>query len=148
MDSGHHGDSWTNKPAMHDDRVSPLSDHKIMLIRPQQALLLASNNTTFLIFNNIFKTLVIQASLSDIYQDKEEDPYFFFLCHIFARPSYLTHCRSLKLALLHRIKERKTPSLSAQATFAPFSLKVAWSGKSLIGALDGGPLMSHVKLNK
>ena len=25
--SGHHGDSWTNKPAMRDDRVSPLSDH-------------------------------------------------------------------------------------------------------------------------
>ena len=25
--SGHHGDSWTNKPAKHDDRVSPLSPH-------------------------------------------------------------------------------------------------------------------------
>ena len=37
-----------------------------------------------------------------------------------------------KLAFLHRVKERKTPSLSAQASFAPFSLKVAWSGKSLI----------------
>ena len=49
-------------------------------------------------------------------------------------PSYLTHCRGSKLALLHRVKERKTPSLSAQASFAPFSLKVAWSGKSLIWA--------------
>ena len=41
--------------------------------------------------------------------------------------------RYSKLAFLHRVKERKTPSLSAQASFAPFFLKVAWSGKSLIG---------------
>ena len=47
-------------------------------------------------------------------------------------PSYWTRCRGSKLALLHRVKERKTPSLSAHASFAPFSLKVAWSGKSLI----------------
>ena len=40
--------------------------------------------------------------------------------------------RYSKLAFLHRVKERKTPSLSAQASFTPFSLKVAWSGKSLI----------------
>ena len=40
--------------------------------------------------------------------------------------------RYSKLAFLHRVKERKPPSLSAQASFAPFSLKVAWSGKSLI----------------
>ena len=40
--------------------------------------------------------------------------------------------RYSKLAFLHRLKERKTPSSSAQASFAPFSLKVAWSGKSLI----------------
>ena len=38
--------------------------------------------------------------------------------------------RYSKLAFLHRVKERKTPSLSARASFAPFSLKVAWSGKS------------------
>ena len=44
--------------------------------------------------------------------------------------------RYSKLAFLHRVKERKTPSLSAQASFAPFSLKVAWSGKSLIPTLD------------
>ena len=41
--------------------------------------------------------------------------------------------RYSKLDFLHKVKERKTPSLSAQASFAPFSLKVAWSGKSLIG---------------
>ena len=29
------------------------------------------------------------------------------------------------MALLHTVKERKTSSLSAQASFAPFSLKVA-----------------------
>ena len=40
--------------------------------------------------------------------------------------------RYSNLAFLHRVKERKTPSLSAQASFSPFSLKVAWSGKSLI----------------
>ena len=39
--------------------------------------------------------------------------------------------RYSKLAFLHTVKERKTPSLSAQASFAPFSLKVEWSGKSL-----------------
>ena len=42
--------------------------------------------------------------------------------------------RYSKLAFLNRLKERKTLSLSAQASFAPFSLKVAWSGKSLIKA--------------
>ena len=45
--------------------------------------------------------------------------------------------RYSKLAFLHRVKERKTPSLSAQASFAPFSLKVAWSGKSLVLAAWG-----------
>ena len=44
--------------------------------------------------------------------------------------------RYSKLAFLHRVKERKTPSLSAQASFALFSLKVAWSGKSLISKLE------------
>ena len=39
--------------------------------------------------------------------------------------------RYSKLAFLQRVKERKTPSLSAQASFAHISLKVAWSGKSL-----------------
>ena len=46
--------------------------------------------------------------------------------------------RYSKLAFLHRVKEGQTPRLSAQASFALFSLKVAWSGKPLIGALDGG----------
>ena len=40
--------------------------------------------------------------------------------------------RYSKLAFLHRVKERKTPSLSSQASFAPSSLKLAWSGKSFI----------------
>ena len=40
--------------------------------------------------------------------------------------------RYSKLVFLHRVKERKTPSLSAQASFAPLSLKGAWSGESLI----------------
>ena len=46
--------------------------------------------------------------------------------------------RYSKLAFLHRLKERKTSSLSPQASFAPFFLKVAWSGKSLIEDSDGG----------
>ena len=49
----------------------------------------------------------------------------------------MTCCRGPKLTLLHRVKERKTPSLSAQASVAPFSLKVAWSGKSLIQTNSG-----------
>ena len=36
------------------------------------------------------------------------------------------------LAKLHRGKERQPPSLSNQARFARFTLKVAWSGISLI----------------
>ena len=107
-----------------------------MLIRHQQALLaLARNNSKLLIFNNIFKIYGIQASLSDLYQEKEDNPYSFVLFHIIARPSYLTRCRGSKLALLHRVKERKTPSLSTQAIFAPFFLKVALSGKSLIATI-------------
>ena len=93
-----------------------------MLIRPQQALQLARNNSKLLIFNDILKIYGIQASLSDLYQEKEDHPYSFVLFHTFSRPSYLTRCRGSKLALLHRVKKRKTPSLSAQASFAPFSL--------------------------
>ena len=107
-----------------------------MLIRPQQALPWARNNSKLLIFNNVCKIQGLQASLSDLYQEKEDNPYIFFLFYIFPRPSYLTSCRGSKLALLHRVKERKTPSLSAQASFAPFSLKVAWSGKSLIATVS------------
>ena len=103
-----------------------------MLIRPQQALPLARNNSKLLIFNNSSKIINVEASLSDLYQEKEDNPHFFFLSHIFSRTSYVTCCRRSKLTFLHRVKERKTPSLSAQASFAPFSLKVAWSGKSLI----------------
>ena len=103
-----------------------------MLIRPQQALPLARNKSKLLIFNISFKMLVIQASLSDLYQEKEENSYIFFLFHIFSRQPCLSRCRGSKLALLHMVKEKKTPSLSAQARFAPFSLKVSWSGKSLI----------------
>ena len=113
-----------------------------MLIRPQQALQLARNNSKLLIFNNIFKIYKIQASLSDLYQEKEDHPYSFVLFHIFSGPSYLTRCKGSKLTLLHRVKERKTPSLSAQASFAPFSLKVMWSGKSPIGELSTG-VQSH-----
>ena len=93
MATGHHGDSWTNKPAMRDDRVSPLSDSEIMLIRPQQALPLARNNSKLLIFNNVFKISGIQASLGDLYQEKEDNLFIFFLFHIFSRPSYSTCCR-------------------------------------------------------
>ena len=84
----------------------------------------------------------MDASLSDLYQEKEDNPYNFFLFYIFSRPLYLILCRGSKLALLHRVKERKTPSLSAQSSFAPFSLKVAWSGKSLILRGGGGALVS------
>ena len=107
-----------------------------MLIRPQQALPLARNNSKILMFNNTFKIQGVQASLSDLYQEKEDNPYIFFLFHICLRQSYLMCCRGSKLALLDRVKERKTPSLSAQSSSAPFSLKVAWPGKSLIRELN------------
>ena len=48
------------------------------------------------------------------------------------RTLYFGNHRCSKLAKLHRAKERETPSLSNQARFAPFTLKVAWSGISLI----------------
>ena len=59
-------------------------------------------------------------SLGDLYQEKEDNLFIFFLFHIFSRPSYSTCCRGSKLALLHRVKERKTPSLSAQPVLHPF----------------------------
>ena len=74
----------------------------------------------------------MQASLSDLYWEKEDSQNILFLFHIFSGPSYLTLSKGSKLALLHKVKEKKTPSLSAHASFAPFSLKVAWSGKPLI----------------
>ena len=55
--------------------------------------------------------------------------------------------RYSKLAFLHRVKERKTPSLSAQASFSPFSLKVAWSGKSLIQVCCNMVYLQSVSLN-
>ena len=60
--------------------------------------------------------------------------YDLFQFHFFQGHHILHVVGGSKLALLHRVKERKTPSFSAQASFAPFSLKVAWSGNSLIGA--------------
>ena len=51
------------------------------------------------------------------------------------RTLYFGNHRCSKLAKLHRAKERQPPSLSNQARFAPFTLKVAWSGISLIGQL-------------
>ena len=74
----------------------------------------------------------MHASLSNLCQEKEDNPYNFFLFYILSKPLYFICCRGSKLAFIHRVKERKTPSLSAQSSFAPFSLKVAWSGKSLI----------------
>ena len=55
--------------------------------------------------------------------------------------------RYSKLAFLHRVKERKTPSLSAQASFAPFFLKVAWSGKSLIQNPGDNLLISKIHVS-
>ena len=103
-----------------------------MLIRSHQALPLARNNSKLLIFNNISKIYGIQVSLSDLYEEIENNPYIFFLFQICSMPLYFTRYSGSKLALLNRVKERKTPSLSAQASFAPFSRKVVWSGKSLI----------------
>ena len=103
-----------------------------MLIRPQQALPLARNNSKPLIFNNTLKYKSYK-HYKKIYIRKKKTIHTFFSCFtFFSMPSYLTRCRGSNLALSHWVKERKTPSLSAQANFAPFSLKVAWSGKYLI----------------
>ena len=56
------------------------------------------------------------------------------------------NARYSMLAFLHRVKERKTPSLSAQASFAPFSLKVARYGKSLIRPMEHSPLIFKFEL--
>ena len=117
---------------MRDDRVSPLSDHYIMLTRLQQALPLARNNSKLLIFNNIFKIYRHTSIIKWFISRKIGQYILFFLFHIFSMPSYLTCCRGSKLALLHRVKERETRSLSTQASFALCSPKVAWFGKSLI----------------
>ena len=69
----------TNQP----DWLSPISQHEIILIRSQQALLLARNNSKYLIFKNTFEIYGIQASLSDLYQEKEDNPNIFVLFHIF-----------------------------------------------------------------
>ena len=108
-----------------------------MLIRPQQALSLARNNSKLLIFNNTYTNIRHTSIIKWFISGKKDNPYIFFLFHIFSRPSYLMCSRGSKMALLHRVKERKTLSLSAQASFALFSLKVAWSGKSLITGRGG-----------
>ena len=54
----------------------------------------------------------------------------------FSTYSNFVSYRWSKLAYWHRFKEKKTPSLSNQARFAPFTLKVAWSGKSFITCIS------------
>ena len=69
--------------------------------------------------------------LYNIHQGKGKTSERFLKVKVF-RDLCLINDRYSKLAFLHLIKERKTLSLSTQASFAPISLKVAWSGKSLI----------------
>ena len=86
-----------------------------MLIRPQQAFPLARNNRNLLILliiKNISKILGIHASLSDLYQEKVDNPYNSFAVSQFVQASYLNHCRGSKFALLHRDIERKSLCLS------------------------------------
>ena len=52
--------------------------------------------------------------------------------NFFSKTSYLSNCRVSKLALLHRVKERKSLSCPTKQVITLFSLKVAWSGESLI----------------
>ena len=67
-----------------------------------------------------------------IYIRKKKTIHTFFPCFTFFRAIIFV------VGVLHSVNERKTPSLSAEASFAPFSLKVAWSGKSLIGKGGSG----------
>ena len=66
------------------------------------------------------------------HQEKEDNLTFFVHIHIMYRTLYFGSYRCPKLALLYRAKSGKRPSLSNQAVFAPFPLRVAWSGISLI----------------
>ena len=43
MASGYHGDGWTNKPVMHDDRVSPLDHADLGLSRLSHWLEIIAN---------------------------------------------------------------------------------------------------------
>ena len=59
-------------------------------------------------------------SLCNIHQEKVKISFFFLRVQVFCRDCYLVNDRYSKLAFLHRVKEWKTPSLSTQASFAPF----------------------------
>ena len=66
---------------MPDDRVSPLSDYQIMLIRPQQALLLARNDRKLLIsYEKKGGGKGILGSLRELYSEKRRQfiyqPFF------------------------------------------------------------------------
>ena len=50
----------------------------------------------------------------------------------FSKTSYLASYRWSNLTQSHRLKERKPQVSPTMPVFTPFSLKVAWSGKSLI----------------
>ena len=50
----------------------------------------------------------------------------------FRRIFYIFRFWWSKWTYLHRLSEKNMPSLSNQARFASLTLKVAWSGKSLI----------------
>ena len=57
---------------------------------------------------------------SDSYQEKDTIPYDLLNISILKRRSYLLRDRWSKLALLHRAKERKPPSLSNQPSVYTF----------------------------
>ena len=103
-----------------------------MLIRPQQALPLARIYWKLFIFKYISKMYRTHVAISDSHQEKENDTYNFLASWILYRALYFGNYRWSKLVKLHRAKERHTPSLSNQASVYNFSLKVAWSGISLI----------------
>ena len=79
-----------------------------MLIRPQQALPLVRNHRTLLIINYILKYKVYKYDYLSNIRDKMFNP--------FSRTSCLTSYTWSKLALLHRVKDRKLLSLSDYAS--------------------------------
>ena len=112
-------------PVRRDSMVWALSAHYIMLIRPQQALPLVRIYWKLFIFKYIFKMQDMPTSSCNIIRKKTKFHRISSKFKFFCRDFYLMNARYSKLAFLHRVKERKTPSLSAQANFARFSLKVA-----------------------
>ena len=86
----------------------------------------------------------MHASLSDLCQEKEDNPNNLFLFYIFSRSSYLIRCRGSKLAFIHRVKENSKLVRTVQfCTLFPEG-GVVWKIPNLMpGQLSQTEVMHH-----